>query len=203
MKIICIGRNYNDHIKEMNSRKTDNPVFFLKADSCILDRNRPFYVPEFSNKLHYEAEIVLRICKVGRHIPVEFAYRYYNAYTLGIDFTARDLQEYCKTNGLPWEVSKSFDNSANLGTFIECNQSEKLSNISFSLEKNGEIVQQANTDEMIFSFEEIISYVSNFMTLKMGDIIFTGTPKGVGEVTPNDTLKGFIGDKLVLNTKIL
>jgi acylpyruvate hydrolase len=203
MKIICIGRNYHDHIKEMNSEKPEKPVFFLKADSCILDRNRPFYIPEFSEKLHYEAEIVLRICKVGRHIPVEFAHRYYNAYTLGIDFTARDLQEYCKKNGLPWEICKSFDNSANIGDFIDFHQSEKLRNITFSLEQNGKIVQQANSDEMIFNFEEIISYVSKFMTLKMGDIIYTGTPQGVGEVAPNDTIEGFIGDKLVLKTKIL
>lgn len=203
MKIICIGRNYSKHIEEMNSDKPENPVFFLKADSCILDRNRPFYVPDFSNNLHYEAEIVLRICKVGKHIPLKFAHRYYNAYTIGIDFTARDLQDKCKEKGLPWEVSKSFDKSANIGKYLPISDSDKLSNLNFRLEKNGQVVQQANTDEMIFSFEEVISYISSFMTLKMGDIIFTGTPNGVGSVSPGDILEGYIDDKLILSTKIL
>ena len=202
MKIICIARNYSDHINEMDSERPESPIFFLKADSCVLNRNRPLYVPDFTNNLHYEAEIVLRICKLGKHIPIEFAHRYYNAYALGIDFTARDLQETCKIKGLPWEISKSFDGSACYAPFINCDENKPLGKVDFSLYKNGNLVQKSNTGNMIFSFEEIISYVSRFMTLKMGDIIYTGTPQGVGSILPNDSLQGFIGSKKVLDMKI-
>jgi 2-keto-4-pentenoate hydratase/2-oxohepta-3-ene-1,7-dioic acid hydratase in catechol pathway len=202
MKIICIGRNYADHVTEMGSERPQHPVFFLKADSCILKRNRPLYIPDFTKNLHYEAEIVLQICKLGKHIPVEFAHRYYNAFTLGIDFTARDLQETCKKQGLPWEISKSFDGSACLAPFIQCDSNKPLESIQFSLQKNGTTVQQSETGNMLFTFEEIISYISRFMTLKMGDIIYTGTPQGVGSVQPNDRLEGFIGTEKVLDMRI-
>ncbi len=192
MKIICIGRNYSEHIAEMQSDKPDKPVFFLKADSCILNRNRPFYIPEFSNEIHYEAEIVLRISKVGKYIETRFAHRYYDAISLGIDFTARDIQQHCKQNGLPWAAAKSFDGSACIGNFFPISQFENIYSLDFSLLKNAAVVQQGNTRDLLFSFDELISYVSQFMTLKTGDYLYTGTPSGVGRVKTNDRLTGYI-----------
>lgn len=204
MKIICIGRNYIDHIGEMQSAKPDKPVFFLKADSCILNRNRPFFIPQFSSDIHYEAEIILRIAKVGKCIEKRFAHRYYDAIALGIDFTARDIQAVCKKNGLPWTPAKSFDGSACMGSFYQIGDFENIHALKFSLLKNGISVQNGNTADMIFGFDEIVSYVSQFMTLKTGDFIYTGTPAGVGGVAIGDQLTGFLGhlEKPVIDMKI-
>ena len=198
MKILCIGRNYQEHIKELNSARPSEPVFFMKPDTSLLTRNRPFYLPDFSNEMHYEAELVLKICKVGKNIQQKFAATYYDEIGIGIDFTARDLQNKCKDKGLPWLISKGFDQASPIGKFLKKNTFEDVHNISFHLEKNGQVVQQASSQEMIFSFEEIISYVSRFITLKMGDLIFTGTPSGVGPVAIGDRLEAFIeGQKLL------
>ncbi len=202
MKIICIGRNYIEHAKELKNPIPDNPVFFLKPDSSIITRNRPFFYPDFSNEIHYETEIVLKICKVGRHIPEKYAYSYYNQISIGIDFTARDLQRECKEKGLPWEIAKAFDFSAPLGKFIDKYLFDDLSNINFSLHINNELKQHGNTKDMIFSYDRIISYVSQFITLKMGDLIFTGTPEGVGTVHIGDRLEAFIEKERLLSFMI-
>jgi len=199
MKIICIGRNYVEHAKELNNPLPENPVFFLKPDTSLLIRNRPFYYPEFSDNIHYELEVVLKVSKVGKYIKEKFAHTYYNEIGLGIDFTARDLQKKCKEKGLPWEIAKGFDFSAPLSEeFIPVSEFEELNNIKFSLQKNGETVQEGNTKDMIFSFDNIITYISRFMTLKTGDLIFTGTPAGVGPVKIGDTLEGYIGSRQML-----
>ena len=195
MKIICIGRNYVNHVKELKNDIPKEPIFFLKPDTAIQPKSHPFFIPHFSNDIHYEIELVIRINKTGKHIEEQFAHKYYSKIGLGIDFTARDVQKECKAKGLPWEKAKSFDGSAQISrTFIDKFDLE-LDNINFSLEKNGEIVQEGNTKKMLFSFNQIITYVSRFFTLKIGDLIFTGTPEGIGKVSAKDNLKGFIGEK--------
>lgn len=199
MKVLCIGRNYRDHIKELNSPLPSSPVFFLKPDTSLLTRNRPFFLPDFSNEIHYEAELVIRISKNGKNIREKLARSYYHEIGIGIDFTARDLQDNCKKQGLPWLISKGFDNAAPLGKFLPKSRFPDTGNISFHLELNGRIVQQGNSRDMIFPFEDIISYISRFITLKTGDLIFTGTPAGVGPVKTGDKLEAFIeGEKLLV-----
>lgn len=203
MKIICIGRNYIDHAKELNNPVPENPVFFLKPDTALVRRNRPFYYPDFSEDIHYECELVLKISKLGKNIHKKFAHTYYNEIGIGIDFTARDLQSKAKAKGLPWEIAKAFDASAPLSMeFIKKDEFHDLNNISFRLDKNGETVQEGNSGDMIFDFDEIISYLSIFFTLKTGDLIFTGTPAGVGPVKVGDELEGYVGDRLMLKCGI-
>jgi 2-keto-4-pentenoate hydratase/2-oxohepta-3-ene-1,7-dioic acid hydratase in catechol pathway len=203
MKIICIGRNYIDHAKELNNPVPSEPVFFLKPDTALLRNNAPFFYPAFSKDVHYEVELVIKISKVGRSIGEKFASRYYSEVGLGIDFTARDLQQRCKERGLPWEMAKAFDFSAPLSSaFLPIDNFESVSSIPFSLLKNGEVVQQGNSSEMIFSVDRIISYVSQFFTLKIGDLIYTGTPAGVGPVQINDRLQGYIGDTLMFDFEV-
>ena len=197
MKIICIGRNYIDHAREMQNPVPQKPVFFLKPESALLRRNRPFFYPEFSNDIHYELEVVIRINKVGKHISHQYASTYYNEIALGLDFTARDLQRICKEKGLPWEIAKGFDSSAALSKFKTIEQLNKQ-NIQFSLKKNGNIVQQGNTKDMIFDFDDLVSYLSQFMTLKTGDIIYTGTPAGVGPVEITDHLEAYLENEKTL-----
>lgn len=199
MKIICIGRNYREHAKEMNSNVPDHPVFFIKPDTCLLRNNQPFYYPEFTKDLHYELEVVLRINRLGRSINKRFAHRYYDAVTLGIDFTARDLQQECKQKGLPWEIAKAFDFSAPIGPFIPKEEIPDLDNIDFRLEKNDIVVQQGNTRDMIFCYDELIDYVSRIVTFKIGDLMFTGTPAGVGSVNVGDRLKGYMNNQLMFD----
>lgn len=202
MKIICIGRNYSEHAKELNNAVPTEPVFFLKPDSALLIRNRPFFYPDFTQDLHYECEIVLRINKVGKCISEKFALSYIDAIGIGIDFTARDLQQKAKEKGLPWEKAKAFDSSAPISGFIPVSEFDDIQQIAFSLKKNGEVVQNGNTGDMIFSYPAIIAYVSQFMTLKTGDLIFTGTPAGVGPVVIGDKLEAYIGDRKMLALSI-
>ena len=195
MKIICIGRNYVNHAKELGNDITSEPLFFLKPETAIQPKGHPFFIPDFSNDIHYEVELVIRINKTGKYIEEKFAHTYYSQIGLGIDFTARDIQEKCKAKGLPWEKAKGFDGSAQISrNFIDKSDLD-LNNISFSLQKNGGQVQQGNSKEMYFNFDAIITYISKFYTLKIGDLIYTGTPEGVGPVEAGDKLKGFIGEK--------
>ncbi|HIE73314.1 MAG TPA: FAA hydrolase family protein [Flavobacteriales bacterium] len=195
MKIICIGRNYANHAKELGNTIPTEPLFFLKPETAIQPKGHPFFIPDFSNEIHYEVELIIKIDKIGKNIEELFAHKYYSQIGLGIDFTARDIQEECKAKGLPWEKAKGFDGAAQISrSFI--NKSElDLNDISFLLEKNGEQVQIGNSKDMLFSFDKIISYISKFYTLKIGDLFFTGTPAGVGKVEKGDILKGFIGEK--------
>ena len=203
MKIICIGRNYADHAKEMNSPVPSEPMFFMKPDSAILPKKAPFFYPNFTEDLHYEVEIILRINKLGKHIDPKHASTYYSSIGLGIDFTARDVQTQCKEKGHPWEKAKAFDHSAPMSQeFIPVENFQDLNNIEFRLEKNGEIVQKGNTHDLIFDFDTLIVHLSKFMTLKIGDLIFTGTPAGVGPVQIGDELTGYIGDKKMFDLKI-
>lgn len=202
MKIICIGRNYVDHAKELNNPVPSKPVFFMKPDTALIQKHNPFFYPEFSNDIHYEAELVLKICRNGKHIEEKFAYKYYNQIGIGIDLTARDLQNECKKKGLPWEIAKAFDNSAPLGEFMAVSDFNDLTNIKFSLKINGEIRQNGNSGDMIFSFDKIIAYISQFITLKIGDLIFTGTPAGVGPIKIGDHFEAFIGENKLLNFKV-
>jgi acylpyruvate hydrolase len=198
MKVLCIGRNYREHISELNHTVPSEPVFFMKPDTAVLTRNRPFFLPDYGSVIHYEVELVLRICKVGKNIQKRFASSYFDAVGIGLDFTARDIQAKCKEKGLPWLVAKGFDNAAPLGKFIEKSVLRDVQDIRFHLEKNGVTVQKASSSEMIFSFEDIISYISKYITLKTGDLIFTGTPSGVGPVKIGDRLEAFIeGEKLL------
>ena len=192
MKLICIGRNYAQHIEELKNDKPREPVVFLKPDSAILPNNHPFYIPFFSDEIHHEVEILVKINRLGKHIAPKFAHKYYNEIGLGIDFTARDVQKDLKQKGLPWEKAKAFDGSAVIGKFVPKDTFKDLKNVSFSLTKNEVIVQQGNTKNMLWHIDELIAYVSTFMTLKIGDIIFTGTPEGVGKVIPEDKLIGKI-----------
>lgn len=189
MKIICIGRNYTEHIEELANEKPENPVIFMKPDSAILLKNNPFVIPPFSDDVHYEVEVLIKINRIGKHIQEEFAHKYYDEIGLGIDFTARDLQSKLKSKGLPWEKAKAFDGSAVIGNFIP-KKTFDLDNLSFKLFKNKELVQNGNTAKMLWKVDEIIAYVSQFFTLKIGDVIFTGTPAGVGKVAVNDVLSG-------------
>jgi 2-keto-4-pentenoate hydratase/2-oxohepta-3-ene-1,7-dioic acid hydratase in catechol pathway len=202
MKIICIGRNYVEHIKELNNAVPSEPVFFLKPDTALLIRNRPFYYPSFSSDIHYELELVLKINKVGRHIQKQFASTYFDEIGLGLDMTARDLQENAKKKSLPWAVAKGFDQSAPIGRFLSKNIFSDFSNISFHLDFNGKTVQTGNSGLMIYSFEDIISHISNYMTLRTGDLIFTGTPAGVGPVKIGDVLEGYIESEKILKCEI-
>ncbi len=202
MKIICIGRNYADHAKELGNDIPDEPVVFMKPKSALLQAHTPFYYPEFTNELHYECELVLRVCKNGKYIQERHASNYFNGITVGIDFTARDIQDECKAKGLPWEKAKAFDNSAAVGKFIDITPGMNLKNINFSLHKNGELVQKGNSGGMIFSFDSIISHISNYFSLNIGDLIFTGTPAGVGECVVGDELEAFLDDKSQLKMEI-
>jgi len=191
MKIICIGRNYAKHIEELENERPKNPVVFLKPDSAILPKNNPFFIPVFSDDVHYEVEILVKINKVGKHIESKFAHKYYDEIGLGIDFTARDVQQQCKEKGLPWEKAKAFDGSAIIGKFYPKEQFD-LENLKFQLLKNDIVVQDGNSNAMLWKVDELIAYVSQYFTLKKGDVIFTGTPSGVGKVVENDVLKGLI-----------
>jgi 2-keto-4-pentenoate hydratase/2-oxohepta-3-ene-1,7-dioic acid hydratase in catechol pathway len=202
MKIICIGRNYRDHAKEMNAPVPTRPVFFLKPDTALLPKKMPFFYPQFTKELHYELELVVRISRLGKHIPVDRAHSYYNEVGLGIDFTARDLQQECKEKGLPWEIAKAFEHSAPVSVEFIPLSSIKLDETSFELKKNGQSVQIGHVRDMIFSIDELISYVSQFMTVKIGDLLFTGTPAGVGPVHIGDTLEGFLNGVKLLEVKI-
>lgn len=202
MKIICVGRNYAAHIKELNNKAEGEPVIFLKPETALIAARQPFFYPKFSNDIHYEVELVVRINKVGKHIAERFAHKYYEEISVGIDFTARDVQQKLKTAGLPWERAKAFDSSAPVGTFISKNEFTSIQQIPFSLLINGEIRQQGNSENMLFSVDAIISFVSTFITLKKGDLLFTGTPEGVGAVRKGDHLEAFIGDKKLLNLKV-
>lgn len=202
MKIICIGRNYGAHAKEMNAEVPTKPVFFMKPDTALLKDNEPFYFPNFSNDIHYECEVVVKIAKVGKNIDVKFAHKYYDQISLGIDFTARDLQQECKEKGLPWEIAKSFENSAPISSVFIDKRELDLNGISFHLEKNGERVQYGNTADFIFKVDEIIAYISKFMTLKTGDLIFTGTPAGVGPVQIGDKLIGYLENQKMFDFEI-
>ena len=195
MKILCIGRNYAKHAQELGNTLPTEPLFFLKPETAIQPKGHPFFIPQFSNDIHYEVELVVKINKTGKHIEEKFAHKYYSEIGLGIDFTARDIQQECKAKGLPWEKAKGFDGSAQISsTFIEKSDLE-LDNITFSLNKNGKQVQLGNSSEMIFKFDKIIAYLSKFYSLKIGDLIFTGTPEGVGKVEKGDFLNGFIGEQ--------
>ena len=202
MKIICIGRNYADHAKEMNAAAPSEPMFFMKSDVSLLRPGTPFFYPNFSNDIHYECEIVVKIDRVGKNIAEKFAHKYYSEIGLGVDFTARDLQQKCKENGHPWEIAKSFEGSAAISNEFIKKEKLDLSSINFSMKQNSIEVQNGNTSDMLFSIEAIISYVSRFMTLKKGDLIYTGTPKGVGPVQIGDELQGFIGDTKMFEFKI-
>jgi 2-keto-4-pentenoate hydratase/2-oxohepta-3-ene-1,7-dioic acid hydratase in catechol pathway len=202
MKIICIGLNYRKHALELGWPVPDEPVVFLKPDSSILKNNKPFFLPGFSTDINYEVEVVLKISKLGKGISAKFAQRYFDEITLGIDITARDLQTRLKTAGMPWELSKCFDGAAPLGHFISVSSIKDINNLDFRLEINNEVRQQGNTSDMIFSINEIIEYVSKFFTLKTGDLIFTGTPPGVGQLHKNDNLVAYLGDEPVLDFMI-
>lgn len=202
MKIICIGRNYADHIKELDNAKPTDPVIFLKPDTAILLKKQSFFIPEFSNEVHHEVELLVRINKIGKHIDQKFAHKYYDEIGLGIDFTARDLQAELKEKGLPWEMAKAFDGSAVIGKFIEKEQFKDVNNINFSLKRNGNTVQNGNSMLMMWKIDALIEYISKYFTLKIGDIIFTGTPAGVGKVETNDVLKGFIEETEMFSIKV-
>jgi 2-keto-4-pentenoate hydratase/2-oxohepta-3-ene-1,7-dioic acid hydratase in catechol pathway len=202
MKIICIGRNYAAHIEELKNETPGNPVVFLKPDTALLKNGSPFYYPDFSKNIHHEAELVLKICKEGKYIQKQFAHRYFEEIGLGIDFTARDLQDQCKAKGLPWEIAKGFNGAAPIGDFAPVTEFSDLKNIDFHLTINGELKQKGNTSLMLFDFGTIIEYVSQFFTLKKGDLIYTGTPAGVGPVAVGDRLEGFIGSKKMLDFEV-
>jgi 2-keto-4-pentenoate hydratase/2-oxohepta-3-ene-1,7-dioic acid hydratase in catechol pathway len=202
MKIIAIGRNYQEHAKELNNPIPTEPVVFLKPDTALLKEGKAFYHPDFSNDIHFEVELIIKIGKEGKHIASKFARNYIESIGLGIDFTARDLQQKCKEKGLPWEIAKAFDHSAPIGEFIPVNEISDLNAIQFSLKQNQVVVQNGNSADMIFSFEEIISYVSQRFTLKKGDLIFTGTPAGVGKINIGDLLEGYISDRKMLSVPV-
>ncbi len=201
MKIICVGKNYRDHAKEMRGEVPTEPLLFIKPSTALLVREKPFYYPEFSKDVHYECEVVLKICKNGKYVRPEFAMDYFDEIGLGIDFTARDLQWKCKEKGRPWEISKAFDHSAVLGE-TRPKENFDLSDVQFRLEKNGEVVQKDTTANMVFSYADIIVYASQFFRLQMGDYIFTGTPVGVGPVKIGDKLEGFLEDEKLLSCEV-
>lgn len=203
MKIICIGRNYSEHVSELNNERSEEPVVFMKPDSSILLKTFPFVIPEFTQEVHHEVELVVKISKVGKYINTKFAHKYYEQIGLGIDFTARDLQAKLKAKGLPWEIAKSFDGATVVGDFMDKNSFADLNDISFSLTKNGETVQAGNSKEMLWKIDELIAYVSQFFTLKIGDLIYTGTPAGVSKIAPGDVLEGFIGEEKMFCVNIL
>jgi len=202
MKIIAIGRNYAAHIRELNNPIPDCPVIFLKPDTAVLKDNKPFYLPDFSSEIHYELEVVLKICKEGKHISEKFASSYYEEVGLGIDFTARDIQSLHKEKGLPWELAKAFDNSAAISTFVPKSGIKDLYDLDFELKINGQTKQHGNTKNILFPFEYIISFVSRYITLKKGDLIFTGTPEGVGQIHQGDKLEAWLAGQQLLNFDI-
>ena len=202
MKIICVGRNYVEHIKELNNEAPKDPVLFLKPDTSILLKKQPFFIPEFSNEVHHEVEILVKINRIGKHIDRKFAHKYYDEIGLGIDFTARDLQSKLKEKGLPWEKAKAFDGAAVVGKFLSKNDFKNIDDINFRLEKNDKVQQKGNTSLMLWKIDTLIEYISKYFTLKIGDIIFTGTPSGVAKVNPNDILKGFIEEKEIFSIKV-
>jgi len=202
MKIICIGRNYADHVKELGNEMPEEPVIFMKPKSALLQAHTPFYYPEFTNELHYECELVLRVCKNGKYIQERHASNYYNGITVGIDFTARDIQDECKKKGLPWEKAKAFDNSAAVGKFMDIGPDFNRKNVNFSFQKNGETVQTGNSGNMIFNFDRLVSNISNYFSLNIGDMIFTGTPAGVGECVVGDVLEAFLEAESMLKVEV-
>ncbi|MCC6252979.1 MAG: fumarylacetoacetate hydrolase family protein, partial [Bacteroidia bacterium] len=202
MKIICIGRNYSEHAKELKNEIPESPIFFMKPETALLKNNEDFYYPSFSKEIHYECELVIKINRNGKNILSEFAHKYYNEITVGIDFTARDIQNMCKAKSLPWEQAKAFDNSAPIGNFLILSDKQKQENINFRLDVNGITVQNGNTKDMIFSIAQIIAYVSKYITLKTGDLIFTGTPSGIGPVKIGDRLTAQIEGKVLLDFEI-
>lgn len=202
MKIICIGRNYANHIAELKNERPAEPVIFMKPDSAVLLKQHPFVIPEFSEEIHHEIEIIVKISKVGKYIEPKFAHKYYDEISVGIDFTARDLQAKLKEKGLPWEKAKAFDGSAVIGDFLPKTDFISMENLSFELTNNAKTVQKGNTSHMLWKIDELISYVSQFFTLKIGDIIFTGTPEGVAAVKPNDVLEGFLEDKKLFRIQV-
>lgn len=202
MKIFCVGRNYVDHAKELNNEVPENPVIFMKPKSALLPNSSTFLYPEFTNELHYEAELVFRVSKNGRYISKSNALNYVDAVTVGIDFTARDIQAELKSKGLPWEIAKAWDHSALVGQWQELDTNELKEGISFSMEKDGEVVQKGNSTQMLFSLQKIINYMSQYFSLNIGDLIFTGTPAGVGECMVGETLKGYFKEQLVFETYI-
>ena len=202
MKIICIGRNYIDHIKELSNQKPMNPVVFLKPDSSVIAKNQNFIIPSFSNEIHHEVELVIKINKVGKHIDKSFSHKDYDEIGLGIDFTARDIQNNLKEKGHPWEKSKAFDNSCMVGNFLKKEKIEDISKIEFSLKKNNEVVQSGCSNDMLWKIDELISYVSQYFTLKIGDLIFTGTPSGVSKVESGDILEGYISSIKMFTLKV-
>ena len=202
MKLICIGRNYTAHIEELENEKPTDPVVFLKPDTSILLKKQPFSIPDFSDDVHHEVEVLVKINKVGKHIAKKFAHKYYDEVGLGIDFTARDLQAQLKAKGLPWEKAKAFDGAAVIGKWLSKAKFQDINNINFSLRKNDEIVQSANTELMLWKVDELIEYVSKYFTLKIGDIIFTGTPAGVGKVFAEDRLQGYIEEEEIFSIKV-
>ena len=197
MKIICVGRNYVEHINELKNKKSSFPVLFIKPDSSLILKNNPFLIPDFAQNIHYEIEFIVKISKVGKHIQSKYSYKYYDKIGIGIDFTARTLQKELQSKGLPWEKAKAFDGSCFVGNWIDKNEFLDLGNINFSLKKNGKIRQSSNTSKMIWKIDDLISYISKYFTLKIGDIVFTGTPSGVGNVEKNDLLEGFIENKKI------
>src|SRR3954471_14547817 len=202
MKIICVGRNYAAHAKELGNDLPEEPVIFMKPKSALLQSHTPFYYPEFTNELHYECELVLRVCKNGKYIQERHASNYYNGITVGIDFTARDLQDEAKKKGLPWEKAKAFDNSAAVGKFIDITPELNKKDIKFSFNKNSETVQLGNSKEMIFSFDNLIAHISNYFSLNIGDLVFTGTPAGVGECVVGDVLEGYYEQERMFELEI-
>ncbi len=202
MKIICVGRNYAKHIEELQSQKPTEPVIFIKPDSAILLNQHPFVIPEFSQEIHHEIEVIVKINKVGKHIDAKFAHKYYDGISVGIDFTARDVQNELKSKGLPWDKAKSFDGSAVIGEFISKKQFNSLENISFELTNNTKTVQKGNTSNMLWNIDQLIEHISQYFTLKIGDIIFTGTPEGVAVVKSDDVLEGFLEENKLFSIKI-
>ncbi|GAA4142795.1 fumarylacetoacetate hydrolase family protein [Sphingobacterium kyonggiense] len=202
MKVIAVGRNYVDHAKELHNPVPESPVIFMKPDTAILKDNKDFYFPDFSKDIHYEVELVLRICNEGKHVSKKFAHKYYDAIGLGIDFTARDIQSAQKAKGLPWELAKAFDHSAVISPLIPKGEFEDPTNLNFSLTKNGETVQRGNTKDMIFDYDSLISFISQYVTLRKGDLIYTGTPAGVGPVNIGDKLEGFLEEKSMFTCQI-
>ncbi len=202
MKLICIGRNYTDHIEELENERPTDPVIFMKPDTAILLKKQPFFIPDFSDDVHHEVEVLVKIKKVGKYIEKKFANKYYDEISLGIDFTARDLQRSLKKKGLPWEKAKAFDGAAVIGSWVSKKEYGDVDNIDFHLEKNGEVVQEGNTRLMLWKIDELIEYVSKYFTLKIGDVIFTGTPAGVGAVKQEDILTGYISNKQFFSIKV-
>lgn len=202
MKILAIGQNYVEHNKELNQAHPEEPVVFMKPDTAILRKNRPFYIPDFSNDLHHEVELIVKINRLGKNIAKKFAHRYYAEIGLGVDFTARDIQQKLKEKGYPWEISKAFDNAAVIGDFMSVTEIKDVQNIDFRLDVNGKTAQKGNSKDMIFSIDEFIAYASRFFTFKIGDILFTGTPSGVGPVKIGDRLEGYIFDRKMFDFKI-